>query len=50
MVFARTNPFRDIPQLSRQIVVPLPHPTDDTVMLSRAARAGIERIYAPGYC
>ncbi len=50
MVFARTNPFKDVPQLSRQIVVPLPHPTDDTVMLSRAARAGIERIYAPGYC
>ncbi len=50
MVFARTNPFRDIPQLSRQIVVPLPHPTDDTVLLSRAARAGIERIYEPGYC
>lgn len=49
LVFARTNPFKDVPQLSRQIVVPLPYPTDDTILLSRAARAGIERIFEPGY-
>lgn len=49
LVFAHTNPFKDVPQLSRQIVVPLPYPTDDTILLSRAARAGIERIFEPGY-
>ena len=49
LVFAQTNPFKDVPQLSRQIVVPLPHPTDDTILLSQAARAGIERIFEPGY-
>lgn len=49
LVFARTNPFKDVPQLSRQIVVPLPYPTDDTILLSRAARAGIERIFESGY-
>lgn len=49
LVFAHTNPFKDVPQLSRQVVVPLPYPTDDTILLSRAARAGIERIFEPGY-
>lgn len=49
LVFAHTNPFKDVPQLSRQIVVPLPYPTDDTILLSQAARAGIERIFEPGY-
>lgn len=49
LVFARTNPFKDVPQLSRQIMVPLPYPTDDTILLSRAACAGIARIFEPGY-
>lgn len=44
-----TNPFKDILQLSRQIVVPLPYPTGDTILLSRAASAGNERIFEPGY-
>lgn len=49
LVFAHTNPFKDVPQYSKQIVVPLPYPTDDTLLLSRAACAGIERIFVPGY-
>lgn len=49
MVFAHTNPHKDVPQLSRRIVVPLPHPTDDTLLLGRAASAGLARIYRPGY-
>jgi len=49
MVFAQTNPHKDLPQLSRRIVVPLPHPSDDTLLLGRAASAGLGRIYQPGF-
>lgn len=49
MVFAHTNPHKDVPQYSRRIVVPLPFPTDDTLLLGRAACAGLERIYQPGF-
>jgi Nucleotidyltransferase/DNA polymerase involved in DNA repair len=49
LVFAHTNPFKDVPQYSRQAIVNLPQPTDDLILLSRAARAGVERIFQPGY-
>jgi len=49
MVFAHTNQHKDVPQYSRRMVVPLTHPTDDTLLLGRAACAGLERIYQPGF-
>lgn len=49
MVFVRTNPFKDVPQYANQIVVPLPHPTDDTLLIGRAVAAGLKAIYQPGF-
>ena len=49
MVFVRTNPFKDVPQYARQIVVPLTHPTDDTLLIGRAIIAGLKAIYRDGY-
>ena len=49
MVFVQTNPHKDVPQYSRQIVVPLPLATDDTLLLSRAASAGVRAIFREGY-
>jgi DNA polymerase V len=49
MVFVRTNPFKDVPQYARQIVVPLPHATDDTLLIGRAATAGLKAIYKESY-
>lgn len=49
MVFAHTNPHKDVPQYSRKVVVPLPSPTDDTLVLARAASFGIKTIFRPGY-
>ena len=49
-VHIRTNPFRpDTPQLSQGILMPLMAHTDDTMLLSRAALAGLKKIYRPGY-
>lgn len=49
MVFAHTSPFRDTPQYSRCITVPIPTPTDDTLALTSAALAGLAAIYKPGF-
>ena len=49
MVFVRTNPFKDVPQYAKQIVVPLPHPTDDTLLIGRAVAAGLKAIYRQGF-
>jgi DNA polymerase V len=49
MVFVKTNPFKDVSQYARQIVVPLPHPTDDTLLIGRAVIAGLKVIYRDGY-
>ncbi len=49
MVFVRTNPFKDVPQYAKQIVVPLPHPTDDTLLIGRAVAAGLRAIYKTGF-
>jgi DNA polymerase V len=49
MVFVRTNRFRsDLPSYSKSLVVPLPHPTDDSRELVKAAMAGLERIFKEG--
>lgn len=46
MVFVHTNRFRqDLPSYSKRLVIPLPHPTDDSRALIKAAMAGLERIF-----
>ena len=49
MCFIRTSPFRDDPQYSRSICVPLRRPTSDTAALVSAAVAGLKVIYKPGF-
>lgn len=49
MVFVRTNRFRsDLPSYSKSLVIPMPHPSDDSRELVRAAIAGLERIFKEG--
>lgn len=49
-VFIRTSPFRqDLPQHAQAVTIPLPAPSDDTLLLIRAALWGLRRIYRPGY-
>ncbi|MBI3093476.1 MAG: Y-family DNA polymerase [Rhodocyclales bacterium] len=49
-VFIRTSPFRqDLPQYAQAVTIPLPTPSDDTLLLTRAARWGLRRIYRAGY-
>jgi len=50
LVYIRTNPFKpDDPQYSQGMTVPLAEPTDDTMRLTRAALAGLKKIYKRGY-
>ena len=49
LVFIRTSPFRNTPQYSRTMVVPLRRPTDDTAALVRAALLGLKAIYTNGF-
>ncbi len=49
-VYIRTNPFKpEDPQYSQGLTVPMMEPTDDTMRLTRAALAGLKRIYRTGY-
>ena len=48
MCFIRTSPFREEPQYSQSICVPLRRPTADTSALVSAAVAGLQAIYRPG--
>jgi DNA polymerase V len=49
-VFIHTSPFRtNDPQYSRSITIPISPATDDTLLLTNAALAGLRRIYKPGY-
>ena len=49
-VFIRTNPFKPAAsQYQRGLLVPLALPSDDTRQLLRAAQAGLQHIYRPGY-
>jgi len=49
LTFVRTSPFRDDPQYSRSIVVPLRRPTADTTRIVVAALAGLNCIYKPDF-
>ena len=49
-VFLMTNRFRqDLPQYSPSLVVPLPQPTNDSLVVSRWADYLVERMFRPGY-
>lgn len=49
-VYIQTNRFKESDlQYSEGLVVPLPDPTDDTRLLSRAATLGLGLIFKPGY-
>ena len=49
LVFVRTSPFRQEPQYSRFITVPLRRPSSDTGILVNSALSGLERIFLPGF-
>lgn len=49
LVFIRTSPFRQSPQYSRSIVVPLGTPTSDSAAIVDAALRGLRGIYRPGF-
>lgn len=49
-VFIQTSPFRlKDPQHGASITIPLPYPTDDTLLLVRAATAGLLRLFRSGF-
>jgi DNA polymerase V len=49
-VYVRTSPFRtDLPQYAKAVNVPLPTPSGDTLLLTRAALWGLRRIYRSGF-
>ena len=48
-VFIHTSPFRPPPHYSRSTTVPLRRPTSDTHQLVKAAVAGLQAIYQPGF-
>ena len=49
LIFVRTSPFRQEPQYSRSITVPLRRPSADTGILVNAALSGLERIFLPKF-
>ena len=49
IVFVRTSPFRDCPQFSRSICIPLPSPGSDTALIVGATLAALRQIFEPGY-
>lgn len=49
LTYVRTSPFRNDPQYSRSIVVPLRRPSSDTTRIVQAALAGLKGIYKPGF-
>lgn len=49
LVFVRTSPFRQGPQYSRSVTVPLRRPTADSRALAQAAIKGLRSIYREGY-
>jgi DNA polymerase V len=48
-VSIRTSPFIEEPQYHPYIIVPLVHPSDDTIELTRAALSGLRHIYRRGF-
>ena len=49
LVFIRTSPFRQTPQYSRSLVVPLRRPTADTAAITSAAVMGLRAIFKPEF-
>ncbi len=49
LVFIRTSPFRQTPQYSRSLVVPLRRPTADTAAITSAAVQGLRAIFKPDF-
>lgn len=49
LVFIHTSPFRDGPQYSKSVTIPLVRPTSDSRLLAQAAVHGLRAIYRPGY-
>jgi DNA polymerase V len=49
LCFIRTSPFRNEPQYSKSISVPLVRPSADTGSIVGAALAGLRAIYRPGF-
>lgn len=49
MVFAQTNRFKDTPQYSGSRLIPLVMPTQDSRLISRAAIAGLNDLFRPGF-
>jgi DNA polymerase V len=49
LVFIRTSPFRQCPQYSRSITVPLRRPSADTAQMVHAALLGLQAIYREGF-
>src|SRR5690606_25211036 len=48
LVFLQTSPFAER-RYSRSVAIKLPYPTDDTRIITRAARQGIRQLYQEGY-
>ncbi|PHV09781.1 Y-family DNA polymerase [Chitinimonas sp. BJB300] len=49
-VFIQTNPFRtQDAQYSRGVTMPLANPSNDTLVLTQAALAGLRYLYKPGF-
>ncbi len=49
LVFIRTSPFRQTPQYSRSLIVPLRRPTSDTAAITGAAIQGLRAIFKTGF-
>lgn len=49
LTFIRTSTFRDEPQYSRSITVPLRRPSSDTAVIVQAALLGLRAAYRPGF-
>jgi DNA polymerase V len=49
LVFIRTSPFRQTPQYSRSLVIPLRRPTADSADITSAAVIGLKAIFKPGF-
>ena len=49
VVFIRTSPFRQTPQYSRSLVVPLRRPTADMAAVTSAAVMGLRAIFKPDF-
>lgn len=49
LVFLRTSPFREGPQFSRSVCIPMPGGCADTANIVSAAVGGLRAIYRPGF-